>query len=151
MWQSINDEKVKYNNEQLEREILLNWKQIFFLDGPSRCGKTYFLKHLNSENTLMLPLCNVIEELIEYIKRREPLQKYYNDMDRRFACKILCLEDIDLSLAGKASTQKEIAYLLKRLSQNRKIILTGIQIDQRCGGLLRSLGTTNFDYFRYVE
>ncbi len=78
-------------------------------------------------------------------------QQYCDDMDQRFACRILGFEDVDVSLAGKSATQKEIACILNRLSRNRKIIITGIQIDKRCSSLLRSLGAANYEYFRYVE
>ena len=145
------EKDVKYNDEQLETEILLNWSRVFFLDGPTRCGKTHFLKHMNSESVLILPFCIVQEELFECLKRHDSLEAFYNTIDQEFNCKILGLEDVDISLAGKHQTQGVIALLLNKLCQSRKIILTGIDMDKRCSGLLCSLGTTNYEYFRYAK
>ena len=44
MWYNDADKKIKYDNAQLETEILLSWKRVFFIDGPSTCGKTHFVK-----------------------------------------------------------------------------------------------------------
>ena len=151
MWQSTNGEKAYYNDEQLEMEILSSWRRIFFIDGPSRCGKTHFLKHLNSGGVVISPFCVVLKELVEHLKQKGSLQQYSNAMEQRADCKLLGLEDIDIDLAGRPSTQEEIARLLDRLSQNRRIILTGIQIDKRCPYLLAALGENAYEYIRFVD
>ena len=45
MWYRIGDRK-RFNNEQLELEILQSTNMVSFLDAPSFCGKTYFLLHM---------------------------------------------------------------------------------------------------------
>ena len=151
MWVENGVKNAKYNDEQLEIEILLKWTRLFFLDGPTRCGKTYFLKHMKSESVLISPFCIVQEELFECLKKNDSLESFYDTIDQKFNCKILGLEDIDISLAGKHQTQREIALHLNKLCQTRKIILTGIYIDKRCSELLRSLGLQNYVYYQYVK
>lgn len=151
MWVKKGVKNAKYSDDQLETEILLNRTRLFFLDGPTKCGKTHFLKHMNSESVLISPFCIVQEELFDCLKKNESLESFYDIIDQKFNCKILGLEDIDISLAGKHHTQGVIAILLNRLCRSRKIILTGIDIDKRCSELLRSLGLQNYVYYQYVE
>ena len=105
---------------------------------------------MKPEGVYISPFCEVLEELLEYLKRDESLEKYYTEIEQRFYCGILGLEDIDYSLAGKELTQKLIADLLNRLSLTRKIILTGIEIDKRCGDLLSSIGASNYEYYLHI-
>lgn len=36
--------------------------------------------------------------------RMDAFQQYCDDIDQRFACRVLGLEDVDVSLAGKSAT-----------------------------------------------
>ena len=151
MWYRNDNILIKFDDIQLESEILLSGKRIFFLDGPTRCGKTYFLKHMCSSNVIVSPFCVVVETLYEFLERKETFENYYDEIDRKYPCCILALEDIDISLVGKAATQTEMAALFDRMIEGRKIILTGIDIDRRCAELLASLGSDKYDYFRFIK
>ena len=150
MWCNKKDMTVIYNHAQLENEIISSSKRGFFIDGPTGCGKTFFLKHMKSDDLCISPFCVILEGLSEHVKCEESIEKYYAELEQRFSCKVLGLEDIDYSLAGKELTQNVIADLLNRLSCSRKIILTGIGIDKRCDNLLSSIGASNYGYFLYV-
>ena len=151
MWHCNNDQFVKYDDIHLEYEILLSWKRVFFLDGPTRCGKTHFLNHMFSSNVIVSPYCIVQETLYDFLNKKKALESFYEEIDRNFPCRILAFEDIDISLVGRDATQTEIAVLFNRLIKERKLILTGIDIDRRCMRLLSSLGSDKFEYFRYIK
>ena len=150
MW---SDKKYKkyYDNAQLEKSIKKRRKRIFFLDGPTRCGKTNFLKHLKSDNVVIISFQILLEEMLKELLRDDNYRECFETLDQRLNCAILCLEDIDISLKGKIYTQRITADLFDCLSEGRKIIITGIQIEKRCGELLSSLGKEKFDYFRFSE
>lgn len=136
---------------QLETEILQCWERIIFLDGPTGCGKTRFLKGLQAEGVLIVPMQELLETLIGCLQQNKARADIYRAIDAAYPCKILCLEDIDLSLAGKPATQEEVAIMLRRLSDTRKIILTGISLQDRCSVLLDRIGEVSFKYFDFPQ
>ena len=78
MWYKIGSRK-RYNNEALEIDIMKSFKNVFFLDAPSFCGKTYFLKHLNV-GVIICPCRQFVEEslmpvMTGNIRREDMLKK----------------------------------------------------------------------------
>ena len=146
MWYNEADAKIKYDNTQLETEILLSWKRVFFIDGPSSCGKTHFVKNMHETNKIIYPTHLLVEELISMFKEKIPMRIVYNRIELLFPYSILCLDDVDMTLAGKDATQQEIAYIVKRLTEKRKVIILGINLKERCGTLLKTIGQDRYEY-----
>lgn len=66
-----------------------------------------------------------------------------------FPCCILCFDDADMTLAGKDATQQEIAYLVKRLTEKRKVIFLGINLKKWRGTLLKIIGEDSYEFFSF--
>ena len=143
MWNNI------YDDRELMQAMTASRKKILFLDGPSGSGKTALLKNADVPDMEIVPFRIVTENLAEALCAGKELERFYEDMDRFFPSGTLALEDADICLRGRSTTQKEIARLLELLSGKRKIILTGIKIDERCESLLDSLGEDSYDYYRF--
>lgn len=149
MWYNETNKKIKYNNAQLETEILLSWKRVFFIDGPSTCGKTHFVKNLHETNRILYPTHLFVDELIAMFDEKIPEHKRNERIESMFPCRILCFDDADMTLAGKDATQQEIAYIVKRLIEKRKVIFLGINLKKRCGTLLRIIGEDSYEFFLF--
>ena len=146
MWYKIGSRK-RYNNEALEIDIMKSSKNVFFLDAPSFCGKTYFLKHLNV-GVIICPCRQFIEEslmaiMTENIRREDMLKKLQTEC----AGKIIALEDVDYSLEGRLSTQGELAFFVALLSQTNKVILTGIDLRMKCRSLMKHIECVPYEYY----
>ena len=149
MWYNEADKKIKYDNAQLETEILLSWKRVFFIDGPSTCGKTHFVKNLQESNKIVYPTHLLVDELLALYKEKVPTNNIYRRIEAMFPCRILCFDDADMTLAGKDATQQEIAYIVKRLTDKRKVMFLGINLKKRCGTLLRIIGEDSYEFFLF--
>ena len=88
----------------------------------------------------------LVEELISMFKEKIPMRIVYNRIELLFPYSILCLDDVDMTLAGKDATQQEIAYIVKRLTEKRKVIILGINLKERCGTLLKTIGQDRYEY-----
>ena len=146
MWYRIGDRK-RSNNEALEIDIMKSMKNVFFLDGPSFCGKTYFLSQMNT-GVIIYPCRQFIEEaimpiLLENVSREAVLKK----LQKECAGKIIALEDVDYSLEGKRSTQAELAFFVALLSQTNKVILTGIDLRMKCRSLMQHIKCVPYGYY----
>lgn len=149
MWYNEADKKIKYDNAQLETEILLSWKRVFFIDGPSTCGKTHFVKNLHETNKIIYPTHLLIEDLISMFNEKIPECKIYERIESMLPCRILCFDDVDMTLAGKDATQQEIAYLVQRLTEKRKVLFLGIDLKKRCRTLFKTTGENRYEYFLF--
>lgn len=78
MWYNEADEKIKYDNAQLETEILLSWKRVLFIDGPSTCGKTHFVKNLQESKKIIYPTHLFVDELLAMYKEKVPMNNIYH-------------------------------------------------------------------------
>ena len=146
MWYRIGDRK-RLSNEALEIDIMKSMKNIFFLDGPSFCGKTYFLSQMNT-GVIIYPCRQFIEEaimpiLLENVSREAVLKK----LQKECAGKIIALEDADYSLKGKQTTQEELAFFVALLSQTNKVILTGIDLRMKCRSLMQHINCVPYGYY----
>ena len=151
MWYNEADNKIKYDNVQLETEMLLNWKRVFFIDGPSSCGKTHFVKNLHETNKIIYPTHLLVEELVSMFKERIPMRMIYKRIESMFPCRFLCFDDADMTLAGKSTVQQEMAQIVKRLSEKRTIILLGINLKNRCQTLFETIGENRYEYFLFDQ
>lgn len=150
MWRNESDKKMKYDHAQLETEILLNRKRVFFIDGPSRCGKTHFIKNLQETDKIIYPTHLLIEELVSMFKEKIPMRMIYRRIESMFPCRILCLDDADIPLAGQDTMQQEMGRLVKRLSRKRKVLLLGIDLKKRCGALFGAMGEDAYEYYLFA-
>lgn len=142
MW--ILDNEIELSVEKLREKILStdSYHTVYVLDGPTRCGKTWFLKNLPQERTVISGFHLLYEQLIDSLRiGTEAYLECQKSLVLNFRSKaeILCFEDIDFALCGRPNTQEEFARILRKMSESRVIILTGIGIKKKCSDLLKRL------------
>lgn len=115
------------------------------LDAPSAYGKT-FVSHkfaeANKNKKVKILSCElVVDRLIECIQkqpaalRSDFLRELSDDSD------CIIIEDIDIVLAGKQTTQKEIAIAVVRvMDNNTSVVVTGINMKERVPYFLNTIG-----------
>ena len=129
----------------------INREMIYFFDGPTGCGKTHFLKNMQSDVTIY-PFCSLLEDFERCLKEDKPFVVFGTEMqDKYISGEFLCFEDIDFGLSGKEETQKEFAKLFMMLSIWSKLILTGIDINKRCKSLFKALEGYQYEYYCFIE
>ena len=138
MWYRIGDRK-RFNNEQLELEILQSTNMVSFLDAPSFCGKTYFLLHMNSSVEIVSCRHFVNEYIMQIMIEKKRKESILKRLQEEYRGKIIALEDVDYCLRGKPFTQGELAFLVALLSQTNRVVLTGIDIRSSCRGLMQHI------------
>lgn len=142
MW--ILDNEVELSIEELREKILSpdSYHTVYALDGPTRCGKTCFLKSLPQDRTVITGLYLLYEQLIDSLHQNtesfEECQRQLVSSFRNMG-DILCFEDVDIVLAGRPTTQDEFARIIRNMSESRVVILTGIGIKERCSDFVKKL------------
>lgn len=136
MWRLVGSESIPCCSERLKGEIAASNIRIIFIDGPSGCGKTSFLKTLSNENTAILPCHILLEQWIHHIIHGTDGQQFHSVMLENCQNKILCIEDIDMSLCGRSTSQIEMAKWIIEWAKQIKVVLTGIDIREKCKFLL---------------
>ncbi|MBO4330552.1 MAG: hypothetical protein J5827_00585 [Oscillospiraceae bacterium] len=137
----------RLEKEQLKERIVKGAPGIFFIDGPTGCGKTRFMKELRSEGAAVTPFCDLLEEYTDNTLKGVSAEEFAAELERRSPGGMIGLEDIDICLMGKKYTQTETAALLVRLSAARRVVVTGIEIDLRCGELFGCLKSREYGYY----
>lgn len=106
------------------------------LDAPSAYGKTYALhkfSEISKNKKIKILSCeSVVDRLIEYIQEQPAALRtnLLRDLSDNSDC--IIIEDIDIVLAGKKTTQEEVAVAVMRaMDNNTSIIVTGINIKER--------------------
>ena len=105
------------------------------LDAPSAYGKTYALhkfSEINKKKIKFLSCELVIDRLIEYIQEQPAALRtnLLRDLSDNSDC--IIIENIDIVLAGKQTTQEEVAVAVMRaMDSNASIVVTGINIKER--------------------
>lgn len=106
------------------------------LDAPSAYGKTYALHkffEINKNKKIKFLSCElVIDRLIECIQEQPAALRtnLLRDLSDNSDC--IIIEDIDIVLAGKQTTQEEVAVAVMRaMDNNASIVVTGINIKGR--------------------
>ena len=106
------------------------------LDAPSAYGKTYALhkfSEINKDKKIKILSCeSVVDRLIEYIQKQPAALRtnLLRDLSDNADC--IIIEDIDIVLAGKQTTQEEVAIAVMRaIDNNTSVVVTGINIKER--------------------
>ena len=106
------------------------------LDAPSAYGKTYIshkFVEVNKNKKIKILSCeSVVDRLIECIQKQPAVLRtnFLRELSDNSDC--IIIEDIDIVLAGKQTTQEEVAIALMRaLDNNTSIVVTGINIEER--------------------
>ena len=150
MWYSLDNPGIKLNDEQLKEEILSRGNWVSIIDGPSGCGKTRLVNSLNSEGTVVMSCRRIVEGLVSYI-RKDGMRNDFIRLIEEIPCETFCLEDADWSLQNKESMQETVGLCLLHMTENRRVIVTGINIENRCGRLLYYLKRWMYAYYRFCE
>lgn len=142
MWILDNDGTV--SQEELRNKILSSKSihTVYILDGPTRCGKTYFLKNLPQERTIISGFHLLYEQLIDSLRQGTGAyqeSKRQLILNYRSKAEILCFEDIDMALSGRPNTQEEFARIICEMSEFKVVILTGIEIKERCSDFVKRI------------
>ena len=103
----------------------LRMAEIMLIDGPTRSGKTQYIKNLGAMPSNTLTSEALIDILLQIAKGGASLDKTAAKLSH-----IEFIEDLDL-LCGRETTQKLAAQLIQRMAQERRIILTGINFQER--------------------
>ena len=106
------------------------------LDAPSAYGKTYALhkfSEINKNKKIKILSCeSVVDRLIEYIQEQPAALRTTLLRDLSDDSDCIIIEDIDVVLAGKQTTQEEVAVAVMRaMDDNTSIVVTGINIKER--------------------
>lgn len=115
------------------------------LDAPSAYGKTYmlhkFIEANKNKKVKILSCESVVDRLIECIQkqpaalRSDFLRELSDDSD------CIIIEDIDIVLTGKQTTQEEIAIAVTRaMDKNTCVVVTGINMKERVPYFLNTIG-----------
>lgn len=106
------------------------------LDAPSAYGKTYALhkfSEINKNKKIKILSCeSVVDRLIECIQKQPTALRtnLLRNLSDNSDC--IIIEDIDIVLAGKQTTQEEVAIAVMRaMDSNTSIVVTGINIKER--------------------
>lgn len=106
------------------------------LDAPSAYGKTYALhkfSEINKNKKIKILSCeSVVDRLIECIQKQSTALRtnLLRNLSGNSDC--IIIEDIDIVLAGKQTTQEEVAIAVMRaMDSNTSIVVTGINIKER--------------------
>lgn len=154
MWGSSLCPSQLLNNAELKNSILSCQDNITFIDGPSWCGKTYFLHELEPEGAQIIPFYEFYEALCDEIKQEKySVASFSQKLCLKYSKpSILCFDDIDMNLRGKFHTQTEVALIVQTLAETRKLILSGIAIKERCFRLMYCLQhMIDFQYYSFVS
>lgn len=153
MWRLVGGCDSPCCSEQLKEEVATANIRIIFIAGPSGCGKTSFLKTLGNENTVILPCHILLEQWIRHIIHGTDGQQFHSDMLKNCQNKILCIEDIDMSLCGRSASQIEMAKWIIEWAKQIKVVLTGIDIREKCKFLLSHIeddDSHSYGYYIFV-
>lgn len=120
-------------NIKLERKAS---STLTVLDAPSAYGKTYALhkfSEINKNKKIKILSCeSVVDRLIECIQKQPAVLKTNFLLELSDNSDCIIIEDIDIVLAGKQTTQEEVAIaLIRALDNNTSIVVTGINIKER--------------------
>lgn len=146
-WLNTGTEKV-FTGSEICEYLIGTKSRITVISGPSGCGKTSIICKLKKDSGKAV---NSVEYtfLVNYICRHmsdEPVTQ--DEFDMKTLCHFFCVEDIDF-LAGKTSSQEGVGELLKDVSGNCRVIITGIGLDRAVPGLLKALG--DYEEFVYIK
>lgn len=148
MWYDIQNQDELLNNNILESIIKQDTKNnIFILDAPSGSGKSYFVNHLSFGRTIRVP-ANLLKETVFYtndVRQNMEMLVYFLT---QLNLDIMCIEDIDYSIAGLDATQELYANMVLWMSRRYKVLLTGIGINRNCKTFLELL-PDHYLYFKY--
>lgn len=159
MWINIRDKGKLWSDVELHDKVLadLSEPRLIVLDGPTMCGKTRFLKSLPSELTSISGIYLLIEDYVagleRFYKDHDAFNAYKRDLIEKYRKnrRIICFEDVDMSLARKPATQEEILFLIKAIMEKDTVILTGIDVDRKCKELLLRYRLNNLSYYKWIE
>ena len=136
----------------LTQRILTGDCRLIFLEGPSGSGKTALLRRLPPEKTDFLSMEAYREGMIAALRTgaENPIGDFLTALLEQHPKEVLCLEDVDLELQGKFSTQVSFARQLQELARSRRVVVTGIRLDQRCPELFTALDPAGYEYYQLV-
>lgn len=135
VWYDIDNPECLMDNDTLEDSIVNeSEKRLFILEGKSGCGKTSFIKNLNSKKILRIP-ANLLSETIFYPGDLS-CKRLNDDVIVYFLSQInldyLIIEDIDYTIGRGDSIQLLFAEIVFSLINQYKVIITGIEISRIC-------------------
>lgn len=137
-WLILSSEE-KLTTDELYQYLLESKSRIFILSGESGCGKTSIIRRLKAESGRTVCSVNYLF-ITNYICRQradEPVSQ--EEFDDKISSDFFCVEDVDF-LAGMVTMQEVFGELMKKISTERKIIITGIELRRRVPELLETLG-----------
>lgn len=139
LWYHISNPSKMHSSKQIVEAIFSTRSRVIVLDGPSWCGKTFLLHELQRDGGQIIPFYRVVERLVDNLRKEDySRQSFIMELMREGVDHpIVCFDDIDLILMGKPETQIEIALLINTLADERKIVLAGIEIADRCKNLMK--------------
>lgn len=151
MWYNTVEPDEPLENARLEKDILASRYPIVIISGPSWCGKSSFLKGLKKYGAQILSMSEVLDNLIALLEADSDVS-FTDVMDERLQdSRIICIDDADLTLWGKVYTQRKLAEWIRHLSATRKVILSGIDVSERCSELLACIPSEKTVYYRYAK
>lgn len=109
------------------------------------------MKRLECEEKIISPFFVITEGLYDCCGKNGSTMEYTAKLSEEFKCRVLGLEDIDVDLNGKHVTQKFVAELLTLFAESRTVLLTGIDLEDRCGDLMKTIGENKYEYFRFLQ
>lgn len=112
--------------------------RIIVISGPSGSGKTSVIKNLKNKKAVnSVPYIYLVEYICRGV-RENPISD--EDFEEKTHGDFFCVEDIDF-LRWKSVTQGVTGNLLRNISKECKVIITGIELRKRVPELLKSLGS----------
>lgn len=113
---------------------------VVVLDGMTACGKTRLLKSLRCRRGGAMAVVSYEDVTVEYVRL---LNKHGGDSKERMVALLgaypaLAVEDVDF-LRGKPFTQMDVGDILRAVSGNSLVILTGFRIRESVPELLERL------------
>lgn len=136
----------------LIQHILTGPCRLFFLEGPSGSGKTVLLRRLPPEKTGFLSMEEYQAGLVDALRAGEEdaVGAFLAGLLARYPGEVLCIEDADLALKGKVSSQVTFARQVQELARSRRVVVTGIELDLRCPELFTALDPAGYEYYALV-
>ena len=120
--------------------MLLGKKEnvVIAIEGKSGIGKTKIIKELKSvygSNMTVLTSEKFISIIIMALKSDINPSTAFSTIETS----IMVIEDMDFGLKGKQIMQKSISYILKDMLNHHKIIITGIELNERIPDLMKNI------------
>ena len=114
-----------------------NDNNIIAVEGATGTGKTILVNKLQKsfkDQITVLTSEKFIKTIIDALKlKTNPIKTFESINDD-----IIVIEDIDYGLAGKRVTRQLIAQMLSKLLKYHKIVITGIELENRIPDIIKN-------------